>query len=87
MPLHTPLKAQDGTIIKEIPIPKGTFALLGISAMNTSAAVFGEDAKEFKPERWLGGSTPGTHLKNPGVYSATYALELRYVTSANNGIG
>jgi cytochrome P450 len=41
------------TCIANIPIPKGTTIILAPWAINTSTALWGEDAQEFRPERWL----------------------------------
>lgn len=35
-------------------IPKGTMVMLSPLAVNVSKTLWGEDASEFKPERWLG---------------------------------
>lgn len=37
------------------PVPKGTTIILCPGAVNTSVGLWGSDAKEFKPERWLDG--------------------------------
>ena len=34
-------------------MPAGTTIIAGISAINCSKEIWGEDAQEFKPERWL----------------------------------
>ena len=53
-----------------IPIPKGTDVLVGIGALNQDKGLWGEDALEWKPERWLE-SLPDSilHARIPGVYS------------------
>lgn len=53
IPLGSPLKLKDGTSITSIPVKKGQNIFLSIVAVNTSQTVFGEDALEFKPERWI----------------------------------
>ena len=45
--------ADRDTTIQNEHIPKGTTIILCPSAINTSTALWGEDAMEFKPERWL----------------------------------
>ncbi|KAI5123118.1 hypothetical protein M0805_001474 [Coniferiporia weirii] len=71
LPLKWPIKAVDGkTDIREIMVPKGTVVLVSIPGANLSKAVWGEDAQEWKPERWLKPlpeSVADAHL--PGVYS------------------
>lgn len=51
--LSTPIVSQDGTLIHEIPVPKGCEVIIGVLGANTSKHVWGEDALEWKPERWL----------------------------------
>jgi cytochrome P450 len=42
------------TTIANTPIPKGTTIIISLLAINTSTALWGDDAQEFRPERWLG---------------------------------
>ncbi|KAF7760629.1 hypothetical protein Agabi119p4_10038 [Agaricus bisporus var. burnettii] len=48
-------------------IPSGTILFVGIAGSNRSQAVWGDDAQEWKPERWLGNKGPKE--KVPGIYS------------------
>ena len=50
-------------------VPAGTVILLSAWAVNTSRALWGPDAAEFKPERWLG---PGR--ANTGGAASNYAF-------------
>ena len=43
----------DGQMITEIAVPAGTDLVVHIPAINTSPELWGEDAGEWKPERWL----------------------------------
>ena len=45
---------KDGKPISEVHLKNNTRVIISIVAANTSEAVWGEDAKEWKPERWLG---------------------------------
>lgn len=70
MPLSTPIRGRDGTMINEIPVPKGTGVVVGILACNRSPAIWGPDAHEWKPERFLKPlpeSVGEAHV--PGIYS------------------
>ena len=70
MPLGTPIRGLDGAWIRELSVPKGTLLLPSYSSCNTSKDLWGEDALEWKPERWL--SPLPVSLINarlPGVYS------------------
>lgn len=72
MPLQFPIRDQNGAMTREVLVSKGTSVYLGLAAANRSTAIWGPDAVEFKPERWLGkggneGITDNTKL--PGIYS------------------
>ncbi|KAL7411750.1 putative cytochrome P450 [Mrakia frigida] len=53
IPLSTPVIGRDGKEMNEITIGKDVAIFIPILSMNRSEAIFGPDAKEFKPERWL----------------------------------
>ncbi|KAH8099585.1 cytochrome P450 [Cristinia sonorae] len=70
LPLSKPIRGVDGTLLHEIIVPKGTTILLGIRGCNLNRDIWGPDAREWRPERWL--SPLPESLKNakiPGVYS------------------
>ena len=70
LPLSEPVRGLDGKMIHEIPVPKDTTVIVGLLSSNQNKQIWGEDALEWKPERWLA-SLPAAledaHL--PGVYS------------------
>ncbi|KAI5121967.1 hypothetical protein M0805_002037 [Coniferiporia weirii] len=72
LPLLWPITATDGiTEIREIPIKDNTGIIVSILNANCSKRIWGEDAGEWKPERWLRplpDSVSNAHL--PGVYSS-----------------
>ncbi len=70
LPLSKPIRGRDGSTINEIPIPKDTVVVVGLLSSNRNKAVWGEDAMEWKPERWLS-PLPETvqDAKIPGIYS------------------
>jgi len=45
--------AKETGVIDDIVIPKGTMFYIPIRPVNTWKAIWGEDAEEFHPERWL----------------------------------
>ncbi|EJF55944.1 cytochrome P450 [Dichomitus squalens LYAD-421 SS1] len=70
LPLSQPLRCTDGTVLTEIPIPKGTMFFLNLRACNTWKELWGEDAQEWKPERWLKPlpkAVEDAHI--PGIYA------------------
>ncbi|KZT30166.1 cytochrome P450 [Neolentinus lepideus HHB14362 ss-1] len=70
LPLSMPVRGCDGSAITEIPVPKGTYLTVSISSLNQNKALWGDDAYEWKPERWLKPLPAAiTDSKIPGVYS------------------
>ncbi|KAF8966255.1 cytochrome P450 [Flammula alnicola] len=70
LPLSTPIKGLDGQDVHEIPIPNNTDIYVGIMASNRNPELWGLDAEEWKPERWLSPlpeTVAAAHL--PGIYS------------------
>ena len=70
LPLSEPIRGLDGALINEVFVPKDTTVSIGIRACNRNKAIWGEDALEWKPERWLK-PLPEAVIKAhiPGVYS------------------
>jgi cytochrome P450 len=64
IPLFEPLNTSYGQI-PALPMPKSTTLIIPIAAMNREKAVFGEDAEDWKQERWLDGAGEG----GVGIYS------------------
>jgi len=72
LPLLWPVKSADGeTPITEIPLKTNTKVIMSLYNANRCKTAWGEDADEWKPERWLS-STPDNVSKArfPGVYSS-----------------
>lgn len=70
MPLSNPIKGVDGRMMHEIFVPNNTDVVVGILASNRNPAIWGDEALEWKPERWLSPlpeSVTAAHI--PGVYS------------------
>ena len=70
LPLSQPMRGVNGQMISDVAVAKGTQIYLGLRASNLNPRLWGEDAKEWKPERWLK-PLPETvsDAKIPGVYS------------------
>ncbi|KAH9852330.1 cytochrome P450 [Lenzites betulinus] len=70
LPLSQPVRGVDGSLITHIPLPKHTPVFVGLISSNTSTDIWGPDANEWKPERWLS-PLPDTvtESKVPGIYS------------------
>ncbi len=53
IPLSAPIISESGETLESIPVAKGTTVVIPIRAINRSTAIWGENAKEFVPERWM----------------------------------
>ncbi|KAG2101113.1 cytochrome P450 [Suillus discolor] len=53
IPLSEPVCTGSGKMTDSISIAKGSLFVIPIEAINRSLAIWGPDAKEFKPDRWL----------------------------------
>ncbi|KAJ7167314.1 cytochrome P450 [Mycena crocata] len=53
LPLSKPLITKSGKTITELPIPKKMVLVVSLAGYNRNTDVFGQDAHEFNPERWL----------------------------------
>ncbi|KAK7438408.1 hypothetical protein VKT23_018021 [Stygiomarasmius scandens] len=66
VPLKEPIVDINGQVHTELHVKKGQLIQLSILAMNKSKALWGDDAAEFKPERWE--KTPDSAQEIPGVW-------------------
>ncbi|TCD71092.1 cytochrome P450-dit2 [Steccherinum ochraceum] len=70
LPFSTPIRGTDGTMVSEIAVPKGTGICVGILASNVNKAIWGPDADQWRPDRWLEPLPESvTEARIPGVYS------------------
>ncbi|KAH7921992.1 cytochrome P450 [Leucogyrophana mollusca] len=53
LPLSEPIQTTSGQLIDRISVAKGTVLLVPMHSVNRSSALWGSDAKDFKPERWI----------------------------------
>lgn len=70
IPLAVPITGRDGSIITEVAVPKDTDIITSVLNSNRNPAIWGDNALEWKPERWLE-PLPSTVTEaiTPGVYS------------------
>ncbi|KAJ7855475.1 cytochrome P450 [Mycena olivaceomarginata] len=68
VPLSNPIIGVDGKVYHTLTVPKGTGIYIAITAANHSTRIWGEDALEFRPERWTGGKADFTAEKLCGIY-------------------
>ncbi|TRM69698.1 cytochrome P450 [Schizophyllum amplum] len=70
MPFDAHITGVDGRPLSEVFVPAGTPLIISIFNANRNKAMWGEDATEWKPERWLAPlpeSVTAAHM--PGIYS------------------
>ncbi|KAI9456895.1 cytochrome P450 [Boletus coccyginus] len=60
VPLSEPVRTKSGELVDSLTIAKGTLVTIPMESMNRSAAIWGEDARVFRPSRWL----ENAHSKN-----------------------
>jgi len=53
LPLSKPIVGLSGKIYKDLPVPAGTVVTVSTVGCNLNKDVWGPDAYEFRPERWL----------------------------------
>ena len=79
LPLSEPVRCTDGSVITEVPVPKGTAVFLNLRGCNTNKAIWGEDAREWKPERWLQPLPKAVEdARIPGIYSNLCVLPFMF---------
>ncbi|KAH7907754.1 cytochrome P450 [Hygrophoropsis aurantiaca] len=70
LPFSNPITGVNGKELHDVVVPKGTTVVISILNANRNREIWGEDALEWKPERWLS-PLPKTVTEAgiPGVYS------------------
>ncbi|KAG2142324.1 cytochrome P450 [Suillus bovinus] len=53
LPLEFPTRSRSGGYTSAVAIPEGTLAIISILAANRHREMWGADANEWRPERWL----------------------------------
>ncbi|KAI0312739.1 cytochrome P450 [Amylostereum chailletii] len=72
VPVDKSIKGNNGEDLHELFIPKGTTIMINILGVNSDPSIWGPDALEWKPERWLKPLPESvTDAKIPGVYANT----------------
>ncbi|KAF9801427.1 hypothetical protein IEO21_10111 [Rhodonia placenta] len=81
LPLSTPITTRSGKVIHEVPVRKSLRLILSIPGYNMDKDVWGEDAHEFNPERFL----RPTEKNGPNV--GLWANTLTFSAGARGCIG
>jgi cytochrome P450 len=72
LPLSQPIVTTSGDSLSAIPLKNNTNVVIGIAGANRDKEIWGEDADEWKPDRWMGKGwvdVASANNKLPGVYS------------------
>ncbi|KAF9452348.1 cytochrome-450 hydroxylase [Macrolepiota fuliginosa MF-IS2] len=71
IPTMYPVHRRDGTVDegKSVTVPKGSFVHVAVEGFNLDKEMWGEDAWEFKPDRW--DALPEKAQELPGLFSNT----------------
>lgn len=83
IPLSKPVRQKDGTMVNRIHVDKGQPLILSIVTYNRSEAIWGPDADQFKPDRWL--NLPKTVTQN-GL-SSSGITHLGFISGPRNCVG
>ncbi|KAJ3853709.1 cytochrome P450 [Lentinula lateritia] len=68
--LHKPIHDLNGTEMYEVAVPRGTAIFVSILNANRNIHLWGKDAGEWRPERWLAPLPESLiNARIPGVYS------------------
>ena len=81
MPLSNPIRGKDGKLMNEIYVPKGTFISIANWISNTNKAIWGEDAEEWNPRRFL--DNRDIKQTSLGVYANLCGFHVLYISSAD----
>jgi hypothetical protein len=72
LPLSAPIQDVDGRKVHEIFVPKNTNVFAHIYNLNRDPSIWGSDAAEWKPERWMAPLPQSVADANiQGVYANT----------------
>ncbi len=75
LPLGTPVPGAHGQPCHELFIPAGTLVWINMFGLNRDKDIWGPDAHEWKPERWLAPLPPSVsdaHI--PSIYAHMYVV-------------
>ncbi|KAK0191337.1 cytochrome P450 [Armillaria mellea] len=72
LPLDCPVTDKKGITHRSLRIVKGQGIMIPVVGLNTDKSIWGEDAADFKPERWE--NLPETVRNIPGVWANTMSF-------------
>ncbi|KAI0251708.1 cytochrome P450 [Lactifluus subvellereus] len=84
LPLSTPIHGANGRSIHEVFIPGDTNVFLHIYNLNRDPSIWGDDATEWKPERWL---APLPETVAEANIQGVYANTMTFIGGSRSCIG
>ncbi|KAF9036814.1 cytochrome P450 [Panaeolus papilionaceus] len=73
VPLAQPVRDANGVIIAEnLEVKKGQLVSFGVLPLNVSKDIWGDDASEFRPERWF--EVPEAAMQIPGIWGNLFTF-------------
>ena len=70
LPFSKPVRGLDGAEVTEVMVPKGSLLVTSLLQCNCNPEIWGADAQEWKPERWLKELPESViEAKIPGIYA------------------
>uniref|UniRef100_A0A8H8CGL0 Cytochrome P450 n=1 Tax=Psilocybe cubensis TaxID=181762 RepID=A0A8H8CGL0_PSICU len=85
LPLLHPITGEDGTILNEVLVEKGTDVFVNVIGANHNPKTWGDDAGEWKPERWL--SELPESVTKIRDYSGVFAHQMTFMAGNRSCIG
>ncbi|KAJ7182589.1 cytochrome P450 [Mycena crocata] len=82
LPLSEPIITSSGKMVTEIPVKKGQHMVIAIASYHRLTSVWGEDAAQFNPYRWLNGNTVAS-----GASIGPYSNLLSFLGGSRTCIG
>ncbi|PPQ69737.1 hypothetical protein CVT25_010446 [Psilocybe cyanescens] len=85
LPLLHPITGEDGKVMNEVHVEKGTDIVVNIIGANHNTKTWGKDASEWKPERWLS-DLPESVTKIRDL-SGVFAHQMTFIAGNRSCIG
>ncbi|KAG1739086.1 cytochrome P450 [Suillus paluster] len=91
LPVHFPVRTRAGVETSTITMPQGSHAIISILAANRHKEIWGPDANEWIPERWLaeeqGRSAPTLGVKDGVRFPAVYSNMMTFLSGNRSCVG
>lgn len=78
LPLTQPIRTASGDLIDTLFVPKGTIIRIPVIGINNSEALWGADAAQFNPKRWLNESDDTAGARSAEIQGYRHLLTFGY---------